>query len=113
MILIDRDKEIEQLKKNVHGVLFANFGANGYGMILVPFEEVEKVIADQPTIEIVQCRECKWWDKEGDSPVGYCHAAKHSYYSGHWEIEIYRTYKEDFFCADGERRSDDDTHIQV
>ena len=57
MILIDRDKEIEQLKKNVHGVLLTDYGANGYGTILVPFEEVEKVIADQPTIEIVRCVE--------------------------------------------------------
>ena len=57
--------------------------------------------------EIVRCKECKWWDKKDGSPVGYCHAAKHGYYSGHWEIEIYRTYKEDFYCADGEREGEE------
>ena len=73
-------------------------------MILRIQAGLKKLPSAQP--EIVRCGECKWWDKEGDSPVGYCHAAKHSYYSEHWEIEIYRTYKEDFFCADGERRSE-------
>lgn len=57
--------------------------------------------------EIVRCKECRWWDKKDGSPVGYCHAAKHGYYSGHWEIEIYRTYKEDFYCADGEREGEE------
>lgn len=57
--------------------------------------------------EIVRCKECKWWDKKDGSPVGYCHAAKHGYYSEHWEIEIYRTYKEDFYCADGEREGEE------
>ena len=92
MILIDRETELEQLKKNVHGVLLADFGANGYGTILVPFEEVEKVIADQPTIEIVRCRECKRW-----SPAygGYCVM---------WNQYI----EQDFYCADGERRSENE-----
>lgn len=79
--------------------------SNGFNTALTAVGiDLKKMPSAQP--EIVRCGECKWWDKEGDSPVGYCHAAKHSYYSEHWEIEIYRTYKEDFFCADGERRSE-------
>ena len=57
---------------------------------------------------IVRCKDCKWWDKKDGANYGYCHACKHGYYSDHWEIGIYRTYKGDFFCADGERRTGDD-----
>ena len=57
-----------------------------------------------PEQELVRCKDCKWWDKKSDSPYGYCHACKHGYHSEHWEIGIYRTYKGDWFCADGERR---------
>ena len=59
--------------------------------------------------EIVRCKDCKWWEKQEDSPLGYCNAVKHCHYSRHWEIQIYRRYEPDFFCADGERRSEDDT----
>lgn len=57
---------------------------------------------------IVRCKDCKWWDKKDDSPYGYCHACKHGHRSEHWEIGIYRTYKGDWFCADGERKDDDE-----
>lgn len=58
------------------------------------------------SVDIVRCKDCKWWDQKDDSPYGYCHAMKHAYYSSHWEIGIYRTYKADWFCADGERKDD-------
>lgn len=64
-------------------------------------------IDEMPTIDavrVVRCKECRWFDKTEDSSYGYCHAMKHGYYSKHWEISIYRTYKEDFYCADGEKR---------
>ena len=69
-------------------------------------DRIEALPSAQP--EIVRCKDCKWWDKKEDSPLGYCHAAKHCHYSPHWEIQIYRTYPADFFCADGERRSEND-----
>lgn len=72
------------------------------------YKALNNLPSAQPTIEIVRCRECRWWDKKDDSPLGYCHAAKHCHYSRHWEIQIYRTYPADFFCADGERRSEDE-----
>lgn len=62
-------------------------------------------------VPVVRCKECRWWDQKEDSPYGYCHAAKHAYYSAHWEIGIYRTYKPDWFCADGERREGDEDCI--
>ena len=67
---------------------------------------LEEVPSAQP--EIVRCGECKWWEKQEDSPLGYCYAVKHCHYSRHWEIQIYRRYEPDFFCADGERRNEND-----
>ena len=67
---------------------------------------LEEVPSAQP--EIVRCGECKWWEKQEDSPLGYCNAVKHCHYSRHWEIQIYRRYEPDFFCADGERRNEND-----
>jgi hypothetical protein len=58
--------------------------------------------------ELVRCSDCKWWDNEECRPLGYCHAAKHCYYSRHWEIQIYWTTEPDFFCKDGERREDEE-----
>ena len=58
--------------------------------------------------ELIRCKECVWWDRIDDSPIGYCHACKHRYYSNKWEISIRRTYKEDFYCADGERKTDNE-----
>ena len=58
--------------------------------------------------EIIRCKDCKWYEKwDEDSSYGYCHAMKHCHYSKHWEINIYRTYNEDFFCADAERREEE------
>lgn len=63
---------------------------------------------DCPLIEIdlVRCGECKWWDSD-DGNIGYCHAEKHCHFSSNWEISIYRTYKADHYCSDGERRADE------
>ena len=52
--------------------------------------------------EIIRCKDCRWWDKYGDYDNGYCMAAKHGYWSEHWDISIRRTYKGDFYCADAE-----------
>lgn len=70
-------------------------------------KELMKAINHAPTIEaelVVHCKDCKWWDKKHDSPYGYCHACKHGHRSEHWEINIYRIYKGDWYCADGERK---------
>ena len=62
------------------------------------------LINSTPVQELVRCKDCKWWDKKDNSPYGYCHACKHAHCSEHWEIWIYRVYKGDWFCADGERK---------
>lgn len=57
--------------------------------------------------EIIRCEDCKWWNQKfDDSPIGYCMAAKHNYYSSHWEIHIQRTYGKNFFCADAEPKEE-------
>lgn len=62
-----------------------------------------------PGIEIIHCRDCKWWERKyPGSSYGYCHACKHNFYSGHWEIHIARTYHEDFYCADAELRTEEE-----
>lgn len=59
--------------------------------------------------ELIRCGECKYFDRiEPNHPYGYCHAAKHGYQTSRWEISIYRKCKEDFYCADGERKENDD-----
>lgn len=75
------------------------------------YKEVRQAVKDAPTVDAVQvvrCADCKWWDKKDESPYGYCMAMKHGFVSSHWEIGIYRTYKGDFYCADGERRKEDE-----
>lgn len=69
-------------------------------------EEISELPAAD-VVEVVRCRDCRWWDKIEGSPLGYCHACKHAHFSTNWEISIYRTYKEDFYCADGERKDGD------
>lgn len=69
-------------------------------------EVFQRMINDAPTIdaaEVVRCKDCKWWDKDDNYSYGYCMAMKHGYMSANWEIGIYRKYKGDFYCADGER----------
>lgn len=71
---------------------------------------VSEMISDAPTVdavEVVRCRDCKWWDADDNGLYGYCMAMKHGYMSANWEIGIYRKYKGDFYCADGERKEDE------
>ena len=73
---------------------------------LTPSEKM--CLKDYHPTALVRCKGCKWWDKKQDSPYGYCHACKHGHRSEHWEIGIYRTYKGDWFCADGEEKENAD-----
>ena len=69
-----------------------------------PPSGARKLIEDAPEA-IVRCKDCRWWDKkEREARYGYCGACKHGYLSPNWEIGIYRVYREDWFCADGERK---------
>ena len=75
------------------------------GAELIPVFRVKQWLEHaQP--EIIHCKGCKWWDKYSDTR-GYCLAAKHGYWSKHWDISIRRTYDADWYCADAERSKDD------
>lgn len=75
------------------------------GAVVAYKADIEQLPSVQP--EIIMCKDCRWWDKYGDYDNGYCMAAKHGYWSEHWDISIRRTYKGDFYCADAERRTYD------
>ena len=81
-------------------------GVEIYSDDAVPVKYLENLPPAQP--EIIRCKDCRWWDKYGDYDNGYCMAAKHGYWSEHWEIRIRRTYKGDFYCADAEMRGEQD-----
>ena len=96
-MLIDRDKAIEAIDE-VRDLI----SVEAYCAIT---ERLKKLPSAEP--QIIRCKDCKWYERtEKESPYGYCHAMKHCHYSKHWEISIYRTYNEDFFCADAERRTE-------
>lgn len=66
---------------------------------------IMKHVPQIDAVEVVRCKDCKWFDRISEkSCFGYCHAAKHCHMSQNWDISIYRRHKEDFYCADGERK---------
>lgn len=75
-------------------------------------DQMAKVYEQLPSTEITRCKDCRWWEKKEYGSYGYCHATKHSYYSRHWEINIHRTYEEDFYCADVELRTEEEEEEQ-
>ena len=70
---------------------------------IVDIAKVTMAMAEKADmVAVTRCKDCRWWDKYGDYDNGYCMAAKHGYWSEHWDISIRRTYKGDFYCADAE-----------
>ena len=92
---IKREDAIEQARRNW----------TGEGDWIASTEiNLLKNLPTADVVEVVRCKDCKWWGYLDDKgPVRVCHAAKHGYKSKNWDIGIYRTYNEDFYCADGER----------
>ena len=97
--LIDRHVLLDALK------------SNPVGKILIDGYNLDGFINDIPSAEpeIIRCMDCKWWEYGGGKAhYGYCHAAKHCVMTRNWEINIRRTYPGDFYCADAEKRENDD-----
>lgn len=79
MRLIDADVLIADLDKGLWG--------KDYDKALA-----EAIIQDAPSIEIIRCRECKWFDdKDYGEPTRYCT----------WHESVVNA---DDFCSYGERR---------
>lgn len=76
--------------------------------MITNFVVLEKGKKMSDKVEVIRCKDCRWWDKVENANYGYCHAIKHSYYSRHWEISIRRTYEEDFYCADAEPQQEEE-----
>lgn len=112
--VIYRADAIDAVKKNTFRLTFAEEqnceGHVAWSAEAVYSDVMEGALLELPSAqpEIVRCKDCKWWDKSEDSLFGYCMAMKHGYMSANWEIGIYRRYRDDFFCADGERGEADE-----
>ena len=92
---------IDEIRKDT--VIIRN---NGGYFGTIPSEVITGELSSaQP--EVIRCKDCKWWGyDDDDGKVRVCHAAKHEHMSPNWSIMIYRTYKEDFYCAFAERRTE-------
>lgn len=73
----------------------------GQGQCYCERTKFQQLIKKQPTVDAVQvvrCKDCQWFDANGDYYDSYCDK------NG---ISV----EDDFYCADGERRTDDkDNH---
>ena len=54
---------------------------------------------EQDLVEVVRCKDCKWWKRE-ENQVG---EIGEDYFCA---FDCNKSYRDDFFCADGERRSE-------
>lgn len=74
------------------------------------FERAAQEVAEMPgvdAVEVVWCKDCKHWHEETgwccqhshfiDSKGGACHP---------WESNDWKMFDADYYCADGERKSD-------
>lgn len=60
------------------------------------WNEVHEALYDLPVIELVRCKDCKWFIKKFENE-GRCIKHDNDYHDTDW------------FCADGERRCQDDS----
>jgi hypothetical protein len=57
-------------------------------------EIAERLIMDAPSIDIVRCRECKWYDGKGHCKLRY------------GSLGVFEDVRTDDFCSYGERSSE-------
>lgn len=93
--LIDADKRVAEIKK-IYCTGCDNYGGAKCRACWV--DDAMCLIDDAPTVdavEVVQCRECKWWKEDDD--VGHCDNPD--------GLDNYA--KPDDFCSYGERKDGD------
>ena len=63
-------------------------------------------------VEVVRCRDCKHWHEEKGWCDKHSHFIKYGTYGEEfchpWESAEWKMFDADYFCADGERRADND-----
>ena len=110
--LISRHSAIEAIEQMQMPIMRSEFPEEQF--VFTGMSEALQAIKELPSAqpEIIRCKDCRWWDKYDDWDNGYCMAAKHGYWSEHWEIIIRRTYKGDFYCADAEPKGEFDNEAE-
>ena len=92
-----------------------NDGTDGTTRILEPVptttREMIDLIADLPTVDLVYCQHCEYWEGTESSPCGKCK---------HWSTDaipdiirsITHMTRADDFCSEGQRRLTDGSDIR-
>ena len=73
-----------------------------------PTEVVADYLLDNDVVPVVRCKDCEHWHEE----TGWCY--HHSHFIGAegeachpWESSEWKMFDADYFCKDGERRTDE------
>lgn len=87
-VYIDRDELLE---------LYANTDELDISNYDIKVAVIRQNILDMPTIDLVRCGECKWWESAKNGWNGWCRK----------QIDAYATFYAEDFCSYGERKSDE------
>lgn len=89
MGLIYADKVKEQVK-----LYFNKFARDGLKTEIIEraISDITEVVDDVPTVDIVHCKDCKYWEYDVDTDVGFCVRTEDCDWSA------------DDFCSRGERK---------
>jgi len=66
-------------------------------------EMVVNSVSDDAVVEVVRCRDCKWWVREGNDSYGYAMFCDHDCSLGGQGIK-----KPEDYCSYGERKGGSD-----
>lgn len=66
-------------------------------------EMVVNSVSDDAVVEVVRCRDCKWWVREGNDSYGYAMFCDHDCSLGGQGIK-----KPEDYCSYGERKGGDE-----
>ena len=94
MRLIDADALVEFLLKEIIEC-YRDYDDESEHIILGAGQEAELIrdkVKKMPTVDIVRCKDCKYWDYEVDNDVGFCTRTEDC----DWNA--------DDFCSRGERK---------
>ena len=99
----------EFIKREAVMKAFADFVWNSNHSDLVPaptWNQAVDIVRDFPAadvVEVVRCRECKWWVREGNDSYGYAMFCDHDCSLGGQGIK-----KPEDYCSHGERKGGSD-----